>query len=200
MKFIGITGGVGAGKSEVLRHIEREYPAKVLLADELAHGLMRPGTECFQKIRAEFGQEDIFLEEGGLDSAKLAKVIFSDDKKRGALNGIVHPAVKREVLRLKEEEEKKGKFAYFILEAALLIEEGYDTICDELWYVGASRQERRRRLKESRGYSDAKIDAIFDSQLSDEQYRRRCRVVIDNNGTLEDTRRQIKRAFDSEKP
>lgn len=199
MKFIGITGGVGAGKSEILRFIERDYPAKVVLADELAHDLMRPGTECYQKIQAEFEKEDIFLERGGLDSAKLAAVIFSDSKKREALNNIVHPAVKREILRMAKEEREKEEISYLILEAALLIEDGYDTICDELWYIDASRQERRRRLKVSRGYSDEKIDAIFDSQLSEEEYRRRCRAVIDNNGTLEESRRQISKAFDRAK-
>lgn len=195
MKFIGITGGVGSGKSEILRRVGREYPAKVIFADELAHDLMRPGTECFFELKEKFSQEDIFSEQGGLDPAKLADVIFSDAKKREALNRIVHPAVKREALRLKEEEEKKGEIAYFILEAALLIEEGYDTICDELWYISASRQTRRRRLKESRGYSDAKIDAMFGSQLSDAQYRARCSVVVENDGALEDALREVRRAL-----
>lgn len=195
MKFIGITGGAGAGKSEILRFIEKNYPAKIVLADELAHDLTRPGTECYRRIQEKFAKEDIFLEQEGLDSAKLAALIFSDSKKRLALNRIVHPAVKGEILRMAEEEREKGKFAYLFFEAALLIEEGYDTICDELWYIYASRQERRRRLRVSRGYSDEKIDAIFDSQLSEEEYRRRCRVTIDNDGAFDDARRQIEMAF-----
>lgn len=195
MKFIGITGGVGAGKSEILHYIEKEYPAKVLLADELAHELMMPGTKCFEEIQKAFGTEDIFTLQGGLDAGKMAKVIFSDAEKRECMNQIVHPAVKREILRLVEEEEEKGEISYFILEAALLIEDGYDKICDELWYIYTSRENRRKRLRESRGYSDEKIDAIFDSQLPEKTYRNYCKQIIDNNGTLEETFRQIKQAF-----
>ena len=192
MKFIGITGGVGAGKSELLHYIEREFSAKILLADELAHELMRSGTECFLEIQNAFAGEDLYAPDGSFDSGKLAKVIFSDPEKRKMLNAIVHPAVKREILRLAERERKAGTYAYFILEAALLIEDGYDKICDELWYIDAKEELRRKRLKESRGYSDEKIDAIFKSQLSREEYGRYCRVVIDNSGILEDAFEQIR--------
>ena len=82
-----------------------------------------------------------------------------------------------------------------ILEAALLIEEHYDEICDELWYIYTTEENRRARLKASRGYSDAHVDRIFASQLSEEEYRRHCRVVIDNNGTLEETLTQTEEAL-----
>lgn len=131
MKFIGITGGAGAGKSEILRYIKEHYPAKILLADELAHTLMMPGMECFDQIRKTFEAEDIFALQGGLDTEKLSTVIFSDPKKRMQMNEIVHPAVKKEIIRLAEEERKKGVISYFILEAALLIEERYDKICED---------------------------------------------------------------------
>lgn len=196
MRFIGITGGVGAGKTEILQYIEREYPAYVLLADRLAHELMQPETACYQEIQLSFPSEDIYLPDGGFDAGKLAEVIFSDEKKREKLNGIVHPAVKREILRRVEAERQRKKFSYFILEAALLIEEGYDKICDELWYIDTSRTLRRERLKKSRGYSDEKIDAVFDSQLSEREYRKRCTRRIDNNGSLEETFRQIRELFE----
>lgn len=195
MKFIGITGGVGAGKSEILHFIEREYPARIVLADMLAHELMLPHTECFRNILDAFGKEDILTEEGMLDAAKVSAVIFSDRKKREKMNGIVHPAVKREALRLVEEERKRGICRYFILEAALLIEEGYDKICDELWYIRTPASVRRSRLKESRGYSDGKIDAILKSQLSETEYERRCRRTIDNGGSLEETFCRIRNIF-----
>lgn len=196
MKFIGITGGVGSGKTAVLRYIEERFPARILLADELAHRLMMPDGPCFDQIREAFGKEEIFLLQGGIDAGKLSAVIFSDSKKRERLNEIVHPAVKKEILRLVEEERDKGIISFFILEAALLIEEGYDKICDELWYIYASKANRRKRLKESRGYSDAKVDAIFDSQLSEEEYKTHCKVTIDNNGLLQETFEQINRALD----
>ncbi len=198
MKFIGITGGVGAGKSEILHYIQERYPAKILLADELAHELMMPGTECYAQIRQTFGKEDIFLPQGEIEAGKLSSVIFSDSGKRMQLNEIVHPAVKKEIIKMADQERKKGEVSYFILEAALLIEEGYDKICDELWYIYTSKAIRRNRLKESRGYSDAKIDAIFCSQISEEEYRRYCKVIIDNNGPLQKTFDQINEAFAKE--
>lgn len=195
MDFIGITGGVGAGKTEILGFIERNFNAKILLADEIAHELMKPGGICFEKIRETFSREDIFTEDGNLDAGKLSALIFSDERKRERVNGIVHPAVKEEILRMKKEEEEKGEIFYLILEAALLIEDGYDKICDRLWYIHADSDRRRQRLKENRGYSDAKIDGIFKSQLPEDVYRKYCSEVIDNNGNLEETFYQVSEAF-----
>lgn len=195
MEFIGITGGVGAGKSRILQYIEENYNAKVLLADEVAHGLMKPGEDCYEKIVKAFPGEDIFTGEGTFHGEKLAEVIFSDREKRERLNGIVHPAVKENILDIYQKEKEKGKFSYFILEAALLIEEGYDKICDRLWYIDTSREIRRQRLKKNRGYSDEKIDSIFESQLPGDTYRKYAALVIDNNGTLEETIYQVKQAF-----
>ena len=84
---------------------------------------------------------------------------------------------------------------FLFIEAALLIECGYDKIVDELWYIYADKEVRRQRLKESRGYSDEKIDNIFKNQLSEDKFRSHCKVVIDNSGTLEDTCKQIDRAL-----
>ena len=125
----------------------------------------------------------------------IAAVIFSDDRKREELNAIVHPAVREYVLQQKEAEERAGKLFLLVLEAALLIEEHYDEICDELWYIYTTEENRRARLKASRGYSDAHVDRIFASQLSEEEYRRHCQMVIDNNGTLEETLTQTEEAL-----
>lgn len=195
MRFIGITGGIGAGKSEILHFIEKEYPARILLADELAHQLMQPDGICFPKIRELFGGEDIFLPSGGLDPVRVSEMIFRDKQKLEKLNRIVHPAVKREIIRIAEAERAAGTISYLILEAALLIEEGYGKICDELWLIDTSEKNRRIRLKETRGYSDEKIDAVFANQLSEEAYRTHCSIVIDNNGSLEEACRQVKAAF-----
>ena len=210
MRFIGITGGVGAGKSAILAHLASKPGIRVMLADEIAHDLMQPGTECFQKLKEKFAGEDIYQPDGSLDRAQLATVIFSDDRKREELNAIVHPAVREYVLQQKEAcllgsemcirdrkeaEERAGKLFLLVLEAALLIEEHYDEICDELWYIYTTEENRRARLKASRGYSDAHVDRIFASQLSEEEYRRHCRVVIDNNGTLEETLTQTEEAL-----
>ena len=195
MKFIGITGGVGAGKSAILDYLKNKPDTKVMLADEIAHELMVPGTQCYDKLKAEFGTEDIYQKDGFFDRIKLAQVIFSDDEKRKKLNGIVHPAVRKYVIGQAAYERKEGKIKLLVLEAALLIEEHYDEICDELWYIYTSEENRRIRLKKQRNYSDEKIDEIFKSQLTDEKFRKACRVVIDNNGTIEAAAAQIEAAL-----
>lgn len=197
MFFIGITGGVGAGKSAILSYLAQKPATKVLLADEIAHELMEPGTECYRKIVERFVGEDIFSAsgDGAFDRGKLAQIIFSDPVKREAMNGIVHPAVKEYVREVYQREKEAGELQLLILEAALLIEEKYDEICDELWYIYTSEKNRRKRLAESRGYSQAKIDAIFKSQLSEKEFREFTQITIDNNGDLGETYRQIEDAL-----
>ena len=202
MRFIGITGGVGAGKSEVLRFLAGRQHTRVMLADEIAHRLMEPKGRAYDKLCEEFAGEDIF--EASVDAAesrpyfdreKLARFIFEDDAGRERLNGIVHPAVKGYVREQALFERERGELTLLVLEAALLIEEKYDEICDELWYIDTDEKVRRSRLKASRGYSDARIDQIFASQMKAEAYRSACRIVIDNNGEWESTREQIERAL-----
>ena len=195
MLFVGITGGVGAGKSEILNYLGRHHGTRVMLADEIAHELMEPGTECFEKLAELFRNEDIFQKDGHFDRKKLASVIFADEEKRNLLNGIVHPAVKDYVCEQVQAEREGGVRKLLVLEAALLIEEHYDEICDELWYIYTDREIRRERLKISRGYSDTKIDQIFDSQLSEDEYRKNCQLIINNDGRIEQTLAQIDKAL-----
>ena len=195
MIFIGITGGVGAGKSAVLSYLKELDGVKVMLSDEIAHELMEPGSDCYNRLRELFAGEPIWLEDGHFDRPALAGVIFSDDKKRELLNEVVHPAVKEYVLHVLEQEKEEGRLRYLVLEAALLIEEHYDEICDELWYIYTREEVRRKRLKSSRGYSDEKIDSIFASQLKEAEYRRHCKEVIDNDGDIENTIASINKAL-----
>ncbi len=195
MKFIGITGGVGAGKSTVLNFFREQEKTKVLLADDIAKELMEPGSTCMKEIEQVFRGEDIFLPDHSLDREKMAKIVFSDENKRKKLNEIVHPAVKKYIIEVYKTEREKGTLDYLILEAALLIEEHYDEICDELWYIYTSEDNRAKRLRASRHYSNEKIRQMFLSQLSEEVYREHCSVVIDNNGSSEETRQQIQKTL-----
>lgn len=195
MKFIGITGGVGAGKSEILSYLAKKPDTAVMLADEIAHELMEPGTECYDKIVETFGATEICLPGGGFDRQKLAEVIFSNERNRQRMNDIVHPAVREYVKCRASEEREKGKLKLLILEAALLIEEHYDEICDELWYIYTRERIREERLMKSRSYSREKVHQIFACQLSETEYRNACRTVIDNNGTVEEAFRQIDEAL-----
>ena len=193
MKVIGITGGVGAGKSEVLKLIRDMCRCIIVTADELARSLDVKGEVCYEPLVALLG-EDVLKEDGEIDAKKMAKMIFADgaEDKLAAVNAIVHPAVKERILSMIDEAKKSKKYDLFFIEAALLIEDGYDRIVDELWYVYADERGRRERLKKSRNYSDEKITDIMDSQSGDDVFRRYCSVVIDNSGSIEDTKKQLR--------
>ena len=196
MKVIGVTGGVGAGKSEVLGYIAEHWNATVVEADEVGYLVMRPGKACYSAIVDLFGTE-IVKEDQTLDREQIAKIVFEDKEMLAKMNGIVHPAVKEYIKKaIKREEENETNI--FIVEAALLIEDKYDEICDELWYIYTSEENRRARLKQSRGYSDEKISEMFESQLCENEYRRHCKVVIDNNGTTEETIAQVRTIIENE--
>ena len=190
MKTIGITGGVGAGKSLVLNYLQNHYNARVYLADDIANDLKLPGQSCYDKIIELLGRH-IIDSEGLIDKNKMAEKIFSHKELLDEVNRIIHPAVKEYVLSQIELERKKGEIDYFILEAALLIEEGYDRILDELWYIHADTSVRSRRLKETRNYTRDKIDHIMASQLSETEFRKHCKVVINNNSDEEALYSQI---------
>lgn len=191
MRFVGITGGVGAGKTEILNFLAKQDGIEVMLADEIAHELMEPDGACHEKLTGLFAGDGVFADDGSIKRDRMAEVIFSDAAKREALNAIVHPAVKEYVTERAKKERERGVLRILVLEAALLIEEGYDGICDELWYIYTTEENRRKRLMESRGYSKEKVAQIFRSQLSEETYRKYCATVIDNNGAKEDAIRQV---------
>ncbi|MBR6256273.1 MAG: dephospho-CoA kinase [Lachnospiraceae bacterium] len=189
MKKIGITGGVGAGKSAVLKYLEEKYEAYIIVADELAKELEEPGQPVFNALKDRFG-DGIIAADGSLDKKAFSKLIFSDEEALKQANAIIHPAVKEEILVQIKEKEEAG-CGLFVLEAALLIEEGYDQILDELWYVYADEAVRFKRLEENRGYDREKSLSIMRRQKSDIEFRKYCRRIIDNSGELQDTMDQI---------
>ena len=190
MRIIGITGGVGAGKSEILSFIRKNYPSEIYLADEVAHKIKEKGQPCYEQLVELLGR-DVLKADGEIDKAKMAAIIFADEKILQRVNEIVHPGVKEYILtKIKEAEEKKNVKLFFI-EAALLIEAGYETMVDELWYIHADKDIRRKRLRENRGYSSEKIEQIMKSQLSEEEFFEKCDFIIDNSGKIEDSYIQI---------
>ncbi|MBS6398220.1 MAG: dephospho-CoA kinase [Clostridiales bacterium] len=189
MRIIGITGGVGAGKSTVLDYLREQYKAEVIQADEIGHEVMEPGEEAYGRIVELFGGE-ILREDESIDRSRLASIVFSDKEKLHALNGIVHPAVKEEILRRIETFRRAGRPCVAV-EAALFLEEKYDAFCHETWYIYTNEEQRRRRLESSRGYTSERIDSILRNQKSHQEFLARCQFVIDNNKTAEETRRQI---------
>ncbi|MBO4981928.1 MAG: dephospho-CoA kinase [Lachnospiraceae bacterium] len=196
MRFIGITGGVGAGKSAILAYIGKHYKCEIYLADQVAHMVKEPGTKCFADLVALLGQ-DILGADGHIDKAVMADRIFSQKEILDQVNAIVHPAVQEFLLQKLEEARKKQEAELFFVEAALLIEAGYGPLADELWYIYADSRVRAKRLREERGYSEEKIQRIMEQQLSEEEFRRNCDFVIDNSGTLEESYRQIDKKLEA---
>lgn len=192
MYVIGITGGVGAGKTSVLTYLAEHYSCRIILADQVANQLKEPGQRCYEEIVALLGTQ-ILEPDGTINRLKMAERIFSDRELLQGVNGIIHPAVKEYILHAIEEERSRKQIDFLFLEAALLIEEGYESIVDELWYIYADEAVRAERLKRNRQYSDDKIRGILKSQLSDQEYRAHCGTVIDNGVALEETYRQIEK-------
>jgi len=194
MLVIGITGGVGAGKSSVLQYIGQRCKCRIVLADEVGNRVKLPGEICYNRL-VELMGSDILDEKGYIDKLRMAEAIFSDKDLLTKVNAIIHPAVKDYILSAIREEKEAGNVDFFFVEAALLIESGYGEHVDELWYIYASEEVRRKRLKESRAYSDEKISAIMRGQLEEEEFRRACSVVIDNSGNQDETKKQIDKAL-----
>ncbi|MCI6553878.1 MAG: dephospho-CoA kinase [Lachnospiraceae bacterium] len=195
MKTIGITGGVGSGKTEILAYIKSRYNCKVILADEVAHEVCRKGQRCYAALVHLLGRE-VLDQKGEIHRGRMAEQIFRDSALLQRVNACIHPAVKEYILEAIAVEREKGLLEFLFVEAALLIEDGYGALLDELWYIYAEEQVRRDRLKAARGYSDRKISEILRRQLSEEEYRVHCRVVIDNSGSLQHTCEQIDRKLE----
>ena len=189
MKVIGITGGVGAGKSQVLEYLQDKYGATILKTDDMGRKLQKKGTDCFSAIVEHFG-EDILNEKGELDRPKLAGIVFSDEKELDALNGIVHPAVKEEILRKLRGEERKST-NLVLIESAILNKVDYQSFCDEVWYIYVEESIRKQRLIYARGYSSQKVDEIMAAQMSKKEYLQNSDRVIDNSSSFEETKDQL---------
>lgn len=196
MKVIGITGGVGCGKSSVLKYIEDNYNAFIIRSDELAKELEKRNEVCYRPLVDLLGNT-ILDDNLEINPKKMASAIFEgdSDEKLKKVNEIIHPCVKRRILELIDLKKKEGLIDYFFIEAALLIEDNYDKICEELWYVYASVETRTKRLKESRGYSAEKIEGIMASQLDEETFRKHCKITIDNDGDITNTINQLINLF-----
>ncbi len=190
MRFIGITGGIGAGKSEILGYIKKHYSCEIYLADEVAHLVKQPGSRAYEELKELLGR-DVIGRDGEIDRGAMADIIFAKPELLEQVNEIIHPAVKEYLMDRLTCAGREGRTALFFVEAALLIECGYLALVDEMWYIYADEAVRRNRLKLSRGYSDEKISRIMSSQLSEEAFRKNCDFVIDNSGDFGQTIRQI---------
>ena len=191
MLVIGITGGVGAGKSLCLQTLKEHCNCKITLADDVGNKVKEPGEKCYFQIVDLLG-EDILLEDKSINKLKMAEKIFTDPKLLTKINEIIHPAVEEYILNDISRERNLGSIDVYFLEAALLIEAGYVPYLDELWYIYTKESVRIKRLKESRSYSDEKIEQIMSKQLSEEEFKKHATFVLDNSHDFDTTFAQIK--------
>ncbi|MDK2808515.1 MAG: dephospho-CoA kinase [Clostridiales bacterium] len=189
-KVIGIPGGIGTGKTFLLQHVKERYQMPVIVADEVGHLALQPGTSTYQRVVEAFGKK-ILREDGSIDRGILGSLVFFDSEKRTLLNGLVHPFIeaynKEQIAAIL----KEGSARFIFLEAAILLESNLVTLCDEIWVICADIELRSARLIEKRGYQKDKIDAIIQTQLSEEEMKKRADHILWNNGNLEDLDRQI---------
>ena len=189
MKVIGITGGIGCGKSEVCRYLQKKYDAEIIMADDVARDVTRPGTSCHGKLIELLG-DDCFLEDGSLDRKKTGAVAFKNPDILHAMNDIIHPAVWDEIQkRLKEAQEAQKKLA--VIEAALLVGSSYREICSEFWYIYADKDVRIERLMQSRKMEPDRVLDIMKNQPTEEEFRNACEFTLDNSGDFSATSAMI---------
>ncbi len=189
MITIGITGGVGAGKSTVLDFLAEKYQAYVMKADEIGHLVMEPGQECYEPVIALFGKQ-IIKDDKTIDRRQVSDVVFSYPDMLERLNEIIHPAVKRYIRRQLELKRQQGQ-KICVVEAALLLEDHYQEFCDTIWYIHTDQEIRIRRLMENRGYTREKSISIIASQAPEEFFRANADYVVVNNTDLKETWQQI---------
>ena len=197
MKVYGITGGAGTGKSEVIKMLQENFGGCVIMSDEVARELMQKGNISYQLIVEYFGR-DILRDDGEIDRKKLADHVFNNKEALEKLNSMTHPYVKDEIRKLIAEAEASGECRFVALESAILLECGYEDICDEFWYVYTKPEIRRQRMKETRNYSDEKVDSVMRNQQPDEAFFEQCSFVIKNNTTLSDVYAQLKEKLDQQ--
>ena len=189
MKVIGITGGVGAGKSTVVDILRKHFETEYLHCDAIAHEVMESGGSAHGELLRLFGG-DIVDADGKLNRGRLYEVAFLGGRVE-ELNACVHPKVRTYVEDRIASLRNEGFSGMVLIEAALLIEAGYKEICDELWYVYAPVTLRRERLKMGRGYDDARVDAIMAKQAPEELFFSESDFVLYNDSSAEECEAHI---------
>jgi len=188
MLRVGLTGGIGCGKTTVVAML-RELGCHVIEADPLAHQLIEPGQPAFDEICNEFG-EQVIDSQGQIDRQKLGRIVFADSAQLQKLNHIVHPRVIAEQERQLAELERAGQTDVVVVEAALLVEAGYHERFDRLVVAWCRPEQQRERLL-ARGLTAEQIERRIAAQMPLETKRRLANDEIDCSGSLAETRQQV---------
>jgi dephospho-CoA kinase len=190
VRVIGLTGGIGSGKSTVADILEA-LGAKVIRADSVGHEAYRPRTQGWQRVTEAFGR-DILAPDGSIDRRKLGAIVFGDAQARAQLNAIVHPLIAAEVRRRIEAHRAAGSLEPIVVEAAVLIEAGWLSLVDEVWLVVSDLGVVIDRLVKQRCLAPDEAKLRIASQLDDAERQRYAHVVIHNTGSIEELREQVR--------
>jgi dephospho-CoA kinase len=188
MKVIGLTGGIGSGKSTVSELLS-EMGATLLDADKVGHACYEPGTEAWKDVVAAFGREIVAPDES-IDRKKLGAIVFGDPEALIRLNKIMHPRM-YDMMADRIEAYRKDGVDVVVLEAALLFEAGWTPLVEEIWVTVASEPVVVQRVKERTGLPEEQIRSRIRSQLSNEERTKNANIVIENDGSLDDLRAKV---------
>ena len=194
MLVIGLTGGIGTGKSEAARIIS-EYGAVVINADQVGHEAYAPHSEIWRQVVKAFGK-DVLQPNGEIDRKKLSAIIFADSQQRAMLNGIMHPPMARVVADRLGRLRAEG-VPVVVLEAAVLLEAGWDSMVDVVWVTDTPEDAVFRRIQARTAISDEEIRKRIDSQMPAAERLSKAAVIIDNSGDLVALERTIKSLWNS---
>jgi len=191
MKVIGLTGGVGSGKSTVAEMF-RELGATVIDADEAAHAVYAPGTPGFDAVVREFGGE--YVRDSAIDRRRLGTLVFNDAAALHRLNAIVHPLV-REWMAARTMEAFDAGAEIVIQDVPLLYENDLEGLFSSVVLVYTPADVQVERLVEGRGLPRERAESMIAAQMPIDEKRRRAHHVIDNSGTVEETRHQVEETW-----
>jgi len=193
-KTIGLTGGIGSGKSTVAQMLGA-FGAVVIHADAVGHDVYRPHSEGWRRVIESFGSAIVQADQT-IDRKQLGSIVFGDPDALKRLNAIVHPLIYAEIERRIAEHRAAGMPQPIVLEAAILIEANWLPLVDEVWLVSATNHAVIERVATQRGLSATEIETRLATQLTDLERRRIADVVIDNTGSMADLRTQVQTAWD----
>lgn len=193
MKVIGLTGGIGSGKSTVSQLLS-ELGASVLDADKVGHQCYQPGTEAWKDVVDAFGEE-IVAPDGSIDRKKLGAIVFGDPEALIRLNQIMHPRM-YDMMADQIEEYRLGGVEVVVLEAAILFEAGWTPLVDEIWITVASEPTVVQRVRERTGLPEEQIRSRIRSQLSNEERKGKADLVISNDGGLDELQEKVEELWE----
>jgi phosphopantetheine adenylyltransferase/dephospho-CoA kinase len=192
MYVVGITGGICSGKSTVTSVLQ-SLGAQVLDADKLGHQTYEQGTQCYAKLVENFGDR-IIGEEGKINRAVLGGIVFSDQSKMEELTGIVWPEI-RELIKKELGQLESAGVKVVALEAAVMIEAGWQDLVSNLWVVTVEREVAKARLMARNNLSEEEALKRIDSQITNEERTRLANVVIQNGGDVEELKERVRTTY-----